>query len=304
MGIMEYAELSRRQLEEDKVDLRRFEGYLYSEKLDGWHVIWDGKGKLYTKSGKIVLPAPDAFLAMLPQGTAISAELVLRRQQATAVAALRNRKNAHLWAEARLYAFDLPAERDKPFKERTALLKRVVAEQCKRHHAAAGKCPLRYVVQKTIGRGATGVAAFLRDYEHIVACTGTYKRTGECFGEGVVVTNPESLYTTDKRATRATRFKLKRRADAEATVIGHNGTKSLLVSYNSVEFHLGVGLTKEQKLALPTHFPRGSKVKFSFRALGENGKPKEARILGRRYAADTKAARKPSVPRRRQAAGG
>lgn len=284
MGIMEYAELGRRSVDEGKVDLTRFAGYLYSEKLDGWHVIWDGRGKLYTKSGKATLPAPEDFLALLPRGVPISAELVLRRQQATAVAQLRNATNAGLWKDARLYAFDLPADRATPFHERTQRLRTVIEEQCKA--VTARKCPLRYIAQKRIGEGKAGADAFMREFEHIVACTGKFKRTGECFGEGVVVTDPRSLYTTGKRVPLTTRFKLKRREDAEATVVGHNGNKSLIVSFRRTQFNLGIGLTKDHRENLPRHFPKGSIVKFSFRSLGSHGKPKEARLLGRRYAED------------------
>ena len=286
MGLMEYAELSRRRVDEGRVDLTKFADYLYSEKIDGWHVVWDGDRRLFTRNGQ-TLPAPPEFLAMLPKGVPISAELVLRRQQATAVAALRNPRNAAMWKDARLFAFDLPADRASPFVERTRKLRAVVEGQCKAF--TTRKCPLRYVTQKRIGKGKAGADAFLSEFEHIVECTGQYKRSaGRCFGEGVVVTDPDSLYTAG-RAGLMTRFKFKRREDAEGTVVGYKDKKSLVVSFRNVQFNLGIGLTDAQRAALSQYFPKGSVVKFSFRSLGEHGKPKEARLLGKRYAEDMRA---------------
>ena len=87
MGIMEYGKLSI--LEVTEASINQFKGYLWSEKIDGWHVVWDGKDRLYTKGGNL-LPAPDSFKKLLPQGTAISGELIVKRQQATKVAELTN----------------------------------------------------------------------------------------------------------------------------------------------------------------------------------------------------------------------
>lgn len=274
MGIMEYAEVRIRDVETKEVDMNKYSEYLWSEKMDGWHVIWNGKDTLYTKGGKS-LPAPDAFKKLLPQ-VAISGELVVRRQQATKVAELRRADGP--WDQARLYAFDMPAERELPFKERTALLKEIVAKHC----SGAAKCPLRYIMQHKLG----DAEAFLTEFNDIVRCTGKYKKDGSCFGEGVVITHPDSKYESG-RCDKDTRFKLKRREDAEATVIGHN-EGSLKVQMGKVVFNLGIGLTVAQRKDLLGHFPKGTVVKFSFRSLGEHGKPKEARLLGKRYKEDMK----------------
>lgn len=275
---MEYAEIRLR--EADKL-LAAFENknYLYSEKLDGWHVIWDGKGKLFTKSGKMTLPAPAWFQALLPVGTAVSAELVLRGEQATDVARLRAVDGP--WDKARLYVFDLPCMRSAPFSERTRLLKQIVTRQC----AAAPrgrKCALRYIEQKNFG----SVAAFRKDFDSIVKCTGKYKADGPCFGEGVVITRADSLYEA-RRVDRLTRAKLKRREDAEAKVVGY-AERSLVVEYAGLRFRLGIGLTSAQRDNLRSSFPLGTLVKFSFRAAGAHGKPKEARLVGIRHKDDVK----------------
>ena len=272
MGIMEYAEVRIRDVQEGKVDMSEFKGYLWSEKMDGWHVVWDGKDTLYTKKG-VPLPAPQAFKKLLPP-VAISGELVVRREQATKVAELRRMDGP--WGKARMYVFDMPAERTLPFKERTTRLKKIVQEQCREK----SKCPLRYIEQHTI----RDTSLFMKEFESIVQCTGKYEKDGSCFGEGVVITNPKSLYTSG-RCDVSTRFKLKRREDAEAVVIGHNAG-SLKVRFGDVEFNLGIGLTSKQRSDLPRHFPTGTVVKFSFRSLGQHGKPKEARLMGRRFKED------------------
>ena len=104
-----------------------------------------------------------------------------------------------------------------------------------------------------------------------------------------------------------TRIKLKRRADDEAVVIGYN-EKSLKVRNidSGVEFTIGIGFTNAQRSNLKTAFPEGTIVKYSYRSLHSSGKPKEARMVGIRDAADMtppylrrkssgrKSARKPS----------
>ena len=281
---MEYAEIRLRDVESDLRLLDKYHGWLWSEKMDGWMVIWDGVGKLYTKSGKMTLPAPQWFTKHLPKGNAIAGELVLKGKQATDVATLRRADGP--WKEARLYAFDLPAERESSFLERTRKLKKLVQNQCPK------KCPLRYIAQHVFYDSEI----FLEEFRDITECRNAYDRGSEpCFGEGVIMTNPASLYTTG-RCGRETRFKLKRREDAEAKVVGYN-SGSLKVEINTgsgaKQFNIGIGLTKEQRANLKAHFPIGSFIKFSFRSLGTHGLPKEARLLGRRHAEDQLVKRAP-----------
>jgi len=286
MGVMSYAELKLKDVMSGKRDLHEYKGFYWSEKMDGWHVIWDGAEKLYTKSGKLTLPAPPNFTAALPRGTAISGELVVKGGQATDVAQLR--KHDGPWDKARLYAFDLPAERALPFSNRTKTLERIVRASC----APAGKsaCPLRYLKQRKI----EDVPSFMREFEDIVACRGKYargKKKGKCFGEGVVLTRPDSKYVAT-RVDAGTRVKLKRREDTEGRVVGYKEGKSLRVCYtpsgegDKTCFDLAAGLVETQRRNLKAHFGLGSLVKFSFRSVGKNGKPKEAVLLGARHKDD------------------
>ena len=280
MDIMQYAEVQWQDViattsKAAKVDLNRYIGYMWSEKIDGWHAIWDGKGRLYTKSGKRTFPAPKTFMSLLPQGVPLSGELVLRRQQATKVVDLLS-SDEKVWEHARFYVFDTPTDFTSPFSIRTKRLKDIVSASCR----ANRKCALRYIEQHPM----TDVKQFLKEFQDIVECKGKYEKV-PCLGEGVVLTNPSSLYESGKVSVR-TRFKLKRRQDAEGVVIGYVTGKSLKVKFGDVEFKLGLGLTHEQRKNLPKYFPMNSLVKFSFRSLGEHGTPKEARIIGQRHKED------------------
>lgn len=97
---------------------RDFAGYYWSPKFDGWNVTWDGRGKLYSKSGKLTLPAPHSFMDQLPRGVPVAGELIVRGQHATKVAELR-KAGAKSWEDAKFYAFDLPANLADPFSTRT-----------------------------------------------------------------------------------------------------------------------------------------------------------------------------------------
>lgn len=62
--------------------MQRYIGHFFSEKLDGWHVVWDGRGKLWTKSGNVSFLAPAWFIRLFPSGVAMSGGLVLSKKQA------------------------------------------------------------------------------------------------------------------------------------------------------------------------------------------------------------------------------
>ena len=278
--VMRYAELSIRDVEKDPEILNRYLGYMYSEKIDGWQAVWSGE-KLYTRTGKRVIKAPQWFLDLLPKGVALSGELVIKGEQAAKVASLGAGKGD--WKKARYYVFDMPMERTLPFREREKKYHAIVKKQCKLHK---GKCPLRAVKHRIIKR----TDAFLKDFYAITQCTGKYKKKDytQCLGEGVVITNPESLYKVGS-TSRSVRVKFKRRQDAEAVVIGYGnkGKASVRVRLpNGKEFTIGYGFNAEEKANLRKHFPLNSLVKFSFRSVSGNGIPKEPRMVGRRHRSD------------------
>jgi DNA ligase-1 len=106
-------------------------------------------------------------------------------------------------------------------------------------------------------------------------------------GQGIVITRPGSFYVPGGSRSNE-RLKLKKREDTEGIVIGYNeeGVRltSLLVRMvtNGAVFHLGVGFTDKERRDYKKEFPIGSLIKFSYRELTDEGKPKEARFVQHR----------------------
>ena len=286
-GLMAYGEIRLRDVEEGREDLSSYVGHLVSPKIDGWHVVWDGK-QLFSHSGKFTFPLPDEWRKDLPSGVSLSAELVVKGESATSVASLR--KEDGPWERALLFAFDLPGREHRrlPFSERTKRLKQI-SSTSKR---------IVYVPQKV----AKTEEDILRFFEDAISCRGVFSDTF-CFREGIVLTDPDSVYEAG-RAKKRTRAKLKRREDDEAIVVGHTG-RSLRVRWKVKEFKIGIGITDEQREDLPSHFPVGTRVTFSFRTIGSGGKPLEPRLLGRRHSEDMRRRRTRTTKkdRERQAKG-
>lgn len=260
--VTKYSELKWFDVRSGKLSVAsRYKGFLYSEKMDGWFVYWDGHS-LFTKSGRRKFDVPASHLCALPLNTHVVGELVLPGRHSSAVSKLLRRTGP--WNEARLYAFDLP-RCALPFETRTEKLKEVVARQ---QRGARQKKFLHYIPQKII----TTDRKFLQDFLKII-------NRG---GEGLVLTDPDSFYTE-----RAARVKLKAVQDAEAVVVGYShAPASLLVRFQRERFRLGVGLSNQQRRNLRKHFPLRSLVKFSYRYIGPTGRPIEARLIGRRMKDD------------------
>ena len=269
---MGYSKLSLSDVHSGKLDIaKEYKGYLYSEKMDGWFAYWSGQ-QMFTKSGKGVFPLPIEQRRLMPD-TPMAGELVLVGHQSTDVRQLQ--KPDGPWHKAKFYAFDLPRCR-KPFSERTQKLKQIVESQCSRTKQSRRGCFLQYLPHFEV----TTSRDFMRRFNNIVNCKAEYKRTGRCFGEGVVITHPDSLYENG-RADRKTRVKLKKVQDNEATVVGYSTSPvSLRVRFKGKTFRLAAGLSHAQRANLKKHFPKGSLVKFSYRLLSDAGVPKEARVIG------------------------
>jgi hypothetical protein len=310
-GIMSYADMSTRQyLAEPAKALKPYidgaREYLYSEKKDGWHCIWDGKGSLFTKSGKLTFDAPPDVIRQFEKqfgNVAVSGELMVAGEQATEVAKLRKRSGP--WDKFVFYAFDMPGKysRTLPYTDRQ---RRLGQYQTSRETPTGINILPAYRLSVA--------EAFHERWTDITTCAGRYAwGDGPCLGEGVVITAANSLYEP-RRVGKMTRIKLKRRADDEAEVIGYN-EKSLKVRNleTKVEFTIGIGFTNAQRSDLPHAFPKGTIVKYSYRSLHASGKPKEARMVGIRDAADMlpsptkprKSAKKPAktsaAPKRKSA---
>lgn len=281
-GVMRYAEIRPRTVEENPRILDQYAGYYVSQKYDGWQAVWDGNGAFTTKTGKRTFRPPPKFANLLPKHVAIAGELIIPGKQATSVAGLideggvagLNRANNPDWDTAQFMAFDLPGSKAK-FSVRTEQLEKIVNKQC----ARIAKCPMVYVKQTQA-----------KDYNHIYRM---FKKITSNGGEGVVLTHPDSLYVPSKKSKQ--RLKLKGREDSEAKIIDFNYSeanvmKSLKVEEiykgKKVQFTIGTGFSHEEKNNPRKYFKKGDMVKYSYRDRHDSGKPKEARFLEKRHVAD------------------
>ena len=265
---MLYAEIRPRQATQDpEHELGRYTGFLCSEKLDGWRGIWC-KGKLQTKSGKLAFQLPPAWQKLLPDGVVLDGEVYLKGSPPTEVARLRNNPDSPLWRRARYHVFDMPSHKG-PFAERVKAYTALVRRLCKQ----SASCPLKAVKQTTI----TSPQQLLTRYLAILSKGG----------EGIVITDPQSLYV-QKRVGRGVRVKLKGRMDKEGTVVGYNVSNGLLKSLKVKHakggvFKLGIGLSKKDRRQYKARFPPGTRITYSYLTETKSGHPREARLVGVRH---------------------
>lgn len=248
--------------------LRPYQGFLCSEKFDGWRGIWC-RNQLLTKSGKLAFQLPSAWQDLLPPGQVLDGEVFLKGLSFSDVARLRNNPAHPLWKKARFHVFDMPSHKG-PFAERVKAYTALVRTLCKR----TPKCPLKAVKQHTI-----------RNPRHLLKMYRAILQKG---GEGVVITNPQSVYS-HKRVSRHVRVKLKGRSDEEGTVVGHNVKAGLLSSLKVKgkgcgTFSLGIGLTQIDRKEYKKRYPVGARITYSFLTKHKkSGCPREPRLLGRRH---------------------
>ena len=263
ISVMRYKELRPREVQEKPQKLDKYIGWYASEKIDGWHAIWDGKGTLYTKSYKKTFAVPEKWMRLLPN-IPLTGEIKIKGKSATKTASLM--KSNPMWEETYFHVFDVIGKHiKKPFYERVNIVEKAVESACKN----IPNCPL-IAAPQIIMKSRDDILSF-------------YKKVLKKHGEGLVITHPDSKYdVSDKRS--GERVKLKGRNDAEGVVVGHimggsRGFKSLDVSYNGTTFHLGIGFNFEQRDNYKKLFPLGTIVTFSYRGLGDGGRPKEARFV-------------------------
>ena len=137
------------------------EGWLMSEKLDGWRVMWDGQNFI-TRQGN-VLNAPSWFTAGLPDH-ALDGELFAGRRNFNAIQGMI----ANDWRGLTFQIFDAPMM-DAPFRKRYAFINSLVL-------------PDHCGIVKQIRCNGT---------EHALDIADQIVDQG---GEGVVVRNPRAKY--------------------------------------------------------------------------------------------------------------
>lgn len=256
-GVMEYSQLRPRQVQANKEKfLGKFvDQYFVSQKYDGWQAVWDGKNTLMTKTGKNIFPYPDSWKLFLPPFP-VAGELIIEGKQAASVASLK-KKDSKDWLNAKLMVFDEPYSKD-AFYKRTAKLKNTLKKTG----------PIIYVEQHLV----TSIDMLYNFYKDILARKG----------EGVVLTEKESLYTPMNRS--GSRVKLKGRQDSEGKIVSYNlkdGKLSSLVLElpNKIRFNLGIGFKNNERIKYKEFFPLHKYAKFSYRELTDGKKPKQARFV-------------------------
>jgi DNA ligase-1 len=233
--------------------------YLVSEKLDGVRALWDGR-TLRFRSGRTV-PAPAWFLALLPAGVPLDGELWLGRGQFDALSAIVRKAEPQDadWQTLRYMVFDLPGA-DDPFAARSEQLKALLQQ------AAHGR--LVWVEQRRVAD-----AQALQRWLNEVVAQG---------GEGLMLHRADAPALSGRSDAL---LKLKPVHDAEAHVIGLRPGKGkyrgqtgalLMRTPEGIPFALGAGLSDALRRAPPAI---GSTVRYRYRDLTPNGKPRFASFL-------------------------
>jgi DNA ligase-1 len=226
--------------------------WVMSEKLDGVRGYWDGK-KLLSKNGLPFNP-PEAFTKNFPD-FAVEGELWGGRNTFERTSGIVMRHEAHDgWLGLKFGIFDVP-EAGGGFLQRLNM-----AIQWFEKH------PSEYafvIIQKTV----TGK-------DHLREELLRVEKLG---GEGLIVRNPDSLYTIGRSVEI---LKVKSYYDMEATVIEHiEGTGrnygrmgSILVELKDrTQFKIGTGFSDEERNNPP---PIGAIITFRYYGFYKSGIPK------------------------------
>lgn len=230
-------------------------GWWMSEKLDGVRGFW--KNRQFLSRNGNVFRAPDWFTSDIPDDC-LDGELWMGRRMFQRTASIVRRADAgDQWKDIRFVVYDAP-EVPGPFEHRLAAARKLVSG-CK----YASEHPHALV---------TGRDHFLAEW----------KRVESLGGEGMMLRRPGSFYEAGRSQTL---LKAKNVFDDEAVVTGyvagtrqHKGrTGSLVCRWNGVEFRVGTGLSIEDRERPPAV---GTRIKFTYIALSDDGVPKHTAYVG------------------------
>lgn len=219
---------------------------------------WDGR-RFVSRLGHEFL-APSWFTEHFPSdGTTLDGELFLRRGAfQEAVSIVRTRDRSDRWRALTFSCFDSPSMAAKPWEERLAALKQLVAGVRER-----GGLHLELVPQ-----------TICRDDAHLLA---ELERVLALGGEGLMLRQARSLYEAKRSKTLR---KLKRFLDAEARVVAHVPGKGRNVSVmgallcegkDGKRFKVGTGFCDAQRANPP---PVGAIVTYRYQELTSAGLPR------------------------------
>jgi DNA ligase-1 len=239
-------------LPEVYVEGRDITGWLMSEKFDGVRGYWDGK-KLWSKNGKDLQP-PAVFVRALPDFP-LEGELWGGRNTFEKTVSIVMKENAHDgWLQLKFAIFDVPNAAG-GFSQRIEKIQRWFVEH---------PSPYAFVIPQIPARNE----------EHLQE---ELQRVLELGGEGLIVREPDALYTGGRSAEI---LKVKDFQDAEAVVVGHLPGKgrnlgrlgALLVELpDGLRFKIGTGFTDEERNNPP---PLNEIISFKYSGYHSSGIPR------------------------------
>jgi DNA ligase-1 len=239
-------------------------GYWMSEKLDGMRAFWDGKGTIWSRTGKRVR-CPQFFMSGLPKGVELDGELFMGRGRFQNVMSVCRSHGgdstsggsaAEAWRNVVFVVFDCPSSNGN------------IAQRLK-------------VATESLG---TNNATFARIHPHKI-CEGEDMLAMElrCMeeqgGEGLMLRKPDAVW----RAGRTTDLlKVKTFLDDEAIVVGHVDGKGKHMGRcgalrcklkNGKLFSVGSGLKDNEREA--GNVPQvGTVITFKYFELTKDGIPR------------------------------
>lgn len=248
-GLSRATEIMLAQLYDRQIDVT---GWLMSEKLDGVRGYWDGKN-LLSKNGNRFHP-PAEFTKELPPFPLEGELWAGRKRFEQAVSIVRKQEPHAGWQQIRFAIFDVP-EASGGFTER---LDRA------RSWFARNPSTYAFIIPQISVHDQTHLQQELKRIETIG-------------GEGLIVRQPEALYTAGRSSHI---LKVKSHYDAEATVIEHlpgegrnrGRLGSLLVELDDgTRFRIGTGFSDAERIRPP---PVGSIITFKYYDKYQSGIPK------------------------------
>jgi DNA ligase 1 len=227
-------------------------GWLISEKLDGVRGYWDGN-QLWSKNGKALHP-PAELVRKLPDFHLEGELWGGRGTFETTVSIVLQQAAEDDWLRLKFAIFDVP-------QVHGTFTRRLTKAQA---WFAAHPSPYAFVIPQTP----------IRDGVHLQE---ELQRIKELGGEGLIVRNPEALYSGG-RSTEI--LKVKDFEDAEAVVVGHipgrgrnEGRLGALLAElpNGTRFRIGTGFSDDERRNPP---PIGEIITFKYFGYYRSGIPK------------------------------
>ena len=187
----------------EKVGGKDLTGWALSEKLDGMRCLWDGAGKLWSRTGKEVF-APPSFMSALPRGTVLDGELWLGRGMFQKLMTKVRRIDADetAWADVEYVVFDAPRAGGGIFERLEAA--KVALAGAASSSTAPGSTRVR-ILEHEVCRGADHIAA-------------RHKEVAGASGEGLMARHPTAAFRAGRTSDL---LKIKEAKDDEAIVTGH-----------------------------------------------------------------------------------